>query len=198
MKNQLQSINKLTNEFSKLPGVGGKTAARFTYHVINMPFEDAKRFAESILEIKNKIELCPTCGNFVEKNEKCVFCTTRKQNLVCVVAEPKDVFSIEKVRSFDGTYHVLHGTINPILGKGPNDIRIKELVSRVAKGGVDEVILATNPDIEGEATALYIAKILKPFGVKTSRIAQGVALGSDIEFADEVTLSKAIDDRKEI
>lgn len=198
MSKEIEPIARLVNEFSKLPGVGGKTAQRFAYHIIKSDRQVAENFAQALLGAKDKVEFCPKCGFFVEAGHACSYCTTRKQNVVCVVAEPKDLLAIEKVHGFSGAYHVLHGVISPLAGKGPKDIRVKELLARVASDGVEEVILATNPDIEGEATAMYIAKLLKPLGVKTSRIAQGVQMGSDIEFADSATLQKALENRKEI
>lgn len=197
MKNQIETISKLIGNFSKLPGVGNKTAARYAYHIINMSDADAKNFAESILDVKEKVKFCSICGNYADE-DPCPNCKDKKHEIICVVAEPKDVFVIEKVKSLNCGYHVLHGTINPLAGKGPNDIRIKELLTRISNEGTKEVIMATNPDVEGEATAMYIAKLLKPLGIKTTRLAQGIAMGSDLEFADEITLGRAIEDRKEI
>ena len=195
--NKIESIARLTNEFSKLPGVGKKTAERYAYYVIKLNMEDAQNFADAIVNCKSKIKFCEVCGNFTESSP-CHNCMTKSHDTICVVKEPKDVSVIEKAHVYSGAFHVLHGTINPIQGVGPNDIRIKELLSRLNNENIKEVIIATNPDVEGEATALYIAKLLKPLGIKTTRIAQGVAMGSDLQFADEVTLSKAISDRKEI
>lgn len=195
---QIESIARLTNEFSKLPGVGGKTAARFAHYIIESDSEVAQNFAAALLDVKDKVQICPKCGFFVEKGRNCAFCTNRNQQTICVVADPKDVLAIENARGFSGAYHVLHGVISPLAGKGPNDIKIKELLNRVQNDNVQEVILATNPDIEGEATAMYIAKLLKPLGVKCTRIAQGVQMGANIEFADSVTLSKALENRQEI
>lgn len=194
---EIESVNKLANEFSKLPGVGKKTALRYAYYVINLPREGAETFANSIIEVKDKVQFCEECGNYTEKTP-CAICSNRNKDTICVVKEPKDVAAMEKAKNFKGVYHVLHGTLNPILHIGPNDIRIKELLERVNVNDVKEVIMATNPDVEGDATALYIAKLLKPLGVKVSRLAQGIATGSELEFADEVTLSRALDDRKEI
>lgn len=195
--NKIESIARLVNEFSKLPGVGKKTAERYAYYVIKLNTEEAQSFAYAIVNCKNKIKFCEICGNFTETNP-CDNCKKNVSDTICVVKEPKDVAVIEKANVYSGAFHVLHGTINPMQGVGPNDIRIKELLSRVNNNDVKEVIMATNPDVEGEATALYIAKLLKPLGIKVSRIAQGVAMGSDLQFADSVTLSKAISDRKEI
>ena len=194
---KIESIARLVNEFSKLPGVGKKTAERYAYYVIKLKTEEAQEFADSIINCKNKVKLCEICGNFTE-NTPCDNCKSKEYSTICVVKEPKDVSVIEKANVYSGAFHVLHGTINPLQGVGPNDIRIKELLDRVNNNNIQEVIIATNPDVEGEATALYLARLLKPLGIKVTRIAQGVAMGSDLQFADSVTLSKAITDRKEI
>ncbi|MBO5045651.1 MAG: recombination protein RecR [Clostridia bacterium] len=193
----IEPIGRLMNEFSKLPGVGKKTAQRYAYRVINMSEAEARAFAEAIVDVKKKVRYCSVCGNFTEK-EVCGICATRSKNVICVVKEPKDVIALEKLREFKGVYHVLHGVIDPMNGVFPNDIRIKELLSRIAEGGVEEVIMATNPDVEGEATAMYVAKLLKPLGVKVTRIAHGVPIGSELEYTDEVTLSRALLDRKQM
>lgn len=195
--NQIEPIAKLINEFSKLPSVGRKSAERFAYHIIRSSEESAKNFAESILECKAKIKFCECCGNYTDQSP-CKICETRSGKTICVVKEPKDTMAIERTGSFKGQYHVLHGTINPLSGIGPNDIRIKELLTRIEEQLTEEVIIATNPDVEGEATAMYIAKLLKPLGVRVTRIAQGIQMGTELEFADEVTLSKALSDRKEM
>ena len=195
--NKIESIARLVNEFSKLPGVGKKTAERYAYYIIKLNTEEAQAFSDAITNCKNKIKFCDICGNFTE-TKPCENCTKKTYDTICLVKEQKDVSVIEKANVYSGAFHVLHGTINPMQGVGPNDIRIKELLARVNNNDVKEVIMATNPDVEGEATALYIAKLLKPLGIKVSRIAQGVAMGSDLQFADSVTLSKAISDRKEI
>ena len=197
MKQTFDSMDKLINAFTFLPGVGAKTAARYAYSIIDMPQSDVEFFANAMVETKAKVKYCSVCGNFTER-DVCDICSTRKSNIICVVKEPKDVIAIEKSKNYNGLYHVLHGTINPLEGKGPNDIRIKELVARVNQGAITEIIMATNPDVEGEVTASYIAKILKPLGVKVTRIAQGIQMGSDLQYADEVTLTKAIQDRKEM
>ena len=194
---EIESVNKLANEFSKLPGVGKKTAQRYAYYVVSLPEEGAKTFADAICDVKKKVVMCQECGNFTEVSP-CAICRTRNHETICVVSEPKDVLAIEKAHAFNGVYHCLHGTINPMLHVGPNDLKIKELLERVNKDSVKEVIVATNPDVSGDATALYLAKLLKPLGVKVSRIAQGVSMGSELEYADEVTLSRALEDRKEI
>ncbi len=189
------SIQKLINRFCSLPGVGKKTAQRYAYAVVNMSEEDATEFAKSIEEVRSTIKFCSVCGNLTD-SDICEICRTRSHKVICVVAEPKDVVSLERVAGRTFVYHVLGGTLNPLEGKGPDDIRVKELLSRL--DGVEEVIMATNPDVEGEATAVYIARLLKPMGVKVTRIAQGVSMGSEIEYADEVTLSRALSSRTEI
>ncbi|MCM1546324.1 MAG: recombination mediator RecR [Clostridiales bacterium] len=192
----IEPIGRLINQFTKLPGVGKKTAQRYAYKIIDMSPEDAKQFAESILDCKKKVRYCSVCGNFSEE-ETCDICKRRDHGVICVVKEPKDVIALEKLREFKGVYHVLHGVISPMDGIGPNDIRIKELLARVG-GGVSEVIIATNPDVEGDATAMYIAKLLKPLGVTVTRIAHGIPIGGEIEYTDEVTLSRAFIERKQI
>ncbi len=192
----IEPIGRLINQFSKLPGVGKKTAQRYAYKVISMSDAEAAEFAESILNCKRKVRYCKTCGNFTEDDE-CAICRTRQSSTICVVKEPKDVIAMEKLHEFKGVYHVLHGVISPMDGVGPNDIRIKELLARV-NGSVEEVIMATNPDVEGEATAMYIAKLLKPFGVNVTRLAHGIPVGGELEYTDEVTLSRALSERKSI
>ena len=195
--NQIESLEKLINYFSNLPGVGAKTAQRYAYFILNKDKDYVKGFAEALVDANTNIHYCKVCGNFTDK-EVCDICSTRPNNIICVVKEPKDVLAIEKVKEFKGQYHILHGTLSPLDNRGPDDIRIKELLQRVQAGGVEEVIMATNPDVEGEATAMYISKLLKPFGIKITRLSQGVSMGSDIEYADEVTLARALEDRKEI
>ncbi len=190
----IEPIGRLMNEFSKLPGVGKKTAQRYAYRIIDMSEGEARAFADAIVNAKRKVHYCKVCGNFTEE-DVCDVCKTRDKSIVCVVKEPKDVIALEKLHEFKGVYHVLHGVIDPMNGVSPNDIRIKELLARVNGGDVKEVIMATNPDVEGEATAMYIAKILKPLGVKVTRIAHGVPIGSELEYTDEVTLSRALLDR---
>lgn len=197
MKDNIESMEKLINAFTYLPGVGRKTAERYAYSIISLPNDDVNFFADSLKEVKQKVKFCKVCGNFTD-DEVCEICKNRKSDIICVVKEPKDVLAIEKAKNYNGLYHVLHGTINPLEGKGPNDIRIKELVERVSSGKIREVIIATNPDVEGEVTASYIAQILKPLNIKVTRIAQGISMGSALQYADEVTLSKAIADRKEM
>ncbi len=193
----IEPIGRLMNEFSKLPGVGKKTAQRYAYKVVGMSESEARAFADAIINVKRKVRFCRVCGNFTE-NDVCDICLTRDKSQICVVKEPKDVVALEKLHEYKGVYHVLHGVIDPMNGVSPNDIRIKELLERVGEGGVKEVIMATNPDVEGEATAMYIAKLLKPLGVTVTRLARGVPIGSELEYADEVTLSRALIERKQI
>ncbi len=192
----VEPIAKLINEFSKLPGVGRRSAQRYAYHVIAMSDAEAETFAKAILEVKEKIHYCSVCGNFTDV-DPCPVCAGRKSSQICVVKEPKDVTALEKAQTYRGTYHVLHGTLNPMEGIGPEDIRIRELLARVNQGGVDEVILALAADVEGDATSMYLARLLKPF-VKVTRIARGIPNGSELEYADEVTLSRAMEDRREL
>ena len=190
----IEPIGKLINEFSKLPGVGKKTAQRYAYKIINMPESEARAFADAILGVKRKVKYCKVCGNFTEE-ETCGICRTRDHSLICVVKEPKDVLAIEKLHEFRGVYHVLHGVIDPLSGVGPNDIRIRELLARISAGDVKEVIVATNPDVSGDATAMYIAKLIKPFDIPVTRLAHGIPIGSEIEYTDEVTLARAFVER---
>ena len=194
MKNVPQPIAALAAAFSRLPGVGGKTALRYAYSFVDMTRGDAEAFAAAIAAVKDEVILCKTCGNLTDRDE-CGICASRDKSVICVVAYPRDLLAIEKA-GYRGVYHVLHGTLSPMDGRGPGEIRIKELLSRII--GVKEVIMATNPDVEGEATAMYIARLLRPMGVKVSRIAQGISMGSDIEYADEVTLTRALEARVEI
>ena len=191
----IEPIGRLINEFSKLPGVGKKTAQRYAYKIIGMTDTEAQEFASAVLNAKKKVRYCRICGNFTE-NDVCDICARRDGKVICVVKEPKDVIAFEKLHEFKGVYHVLHGVINPMEGVGPNDIRIRELLARIGEGGVEEVILATNPDVEGDATALYIAKLVKPLGVQVTRLSRGIPVGSEIEYADDVTLSRAFIERK--
>ena len=192
----IEPIGRLINQFSKLPGVGKKTAQRYAYKVIGMSEAEAREFAESIVNCKRKVKYCKVCGNFTE-DEVCDICKRRQSSVICVVKEPKDVIAMEKLREFKGVYHVLHGVISPMDGIGPNDIRVKELLSRM-DGNVTEVIMATNPDVEGEATAMYIAGLLKPLGINVTRLAHGIPVGGELEYTDEVTLSRALSERKRI
>lgn len=198
MSNVIEPMEMLTNELSKLPGVGKKTAQRYAYHIINTNEEQVKLLAQTIVEAKMKIHYCKRCGNFTDK-ELCDNCS--KPNLepiICVVKEPKDVVALESVSDFKGSFHVLHGVISPLDNKGPNDINLRSLLDRVKEENIKEVILATNPDVEGEATAMYIASLLKTLGIKVTRLAQGISMGSELEYADVVTLNKAIDNRTEM
>ena len=195
MKVYIEPIGRLINEFSKLPGVGMKTAQRYAYKIVNMEKAEAEAFADAIINVKKNVKYCKICGNFSE-DDICDVCKNRSADIICVVKEPKDVIAIEKLNEFNGVYHVLHGTISPLDGIGPNDINIKGLLERIGNGGVKEVILATNPDVEGEATAMYITNLIKPLGIKVSRIAHGIPVGTDLEYADEVSLARAFVDRK--
>lgn len=196
MSNIIESMERLVNELSKLPSCGKKTAQRYAYYLINADNETVENLREAILDAKQKIHYCAKCGNFTDK-ELCDNCTkVNVDPVICVVKEPKDVTALEKVMQFNGTYHVLHGVISPLENKGPNDINLKSLLARVSEENIQEVIIATNPDVEGEATAMYIANLLKPLGIKVSRIAQGISIGSELEFADAITLGKAIENRR--
>lgn len=192
------AIEKLIEEFAKLPSIGKKSAQRLTLHILNLPENEVKEFAAALVQARGTIKYCSVCGNFTEA-DPCAICgnPSRDQSIICVVEQPKDIMTIERVKEYNGVYHVLHGNLSPMQGRGPQDIRIRELVSRM-KEEVKEVILATNPNVEGEATAMYISKILKPLEVKVTRIASGIPVGGDLEYADEVTLSKALEGRKEI
>lgn len=192
------SISRLIDEFSRLPGVGSKTAQRLAFHVLNMDVKQAENLADAIIEAKRNIKYCSVCGNYTD-SELCSICSNeaRNKDVICVVQDPRDVMAMEKTREFKGLYHVLHGAISPLNGIGPDDIRIKELLERI-DSNTSEVIVATNPNVEGEATAMYISRLLKPLGVKTTRIAHGIPVGGDLEYADEVTLSKALEGRREI
>ena len=192
----VKPIMRLVNEFSKLPGVGKRTATRYAYKVIEMTDGDVEALISAIRDVKENVHYCEACGNFTE-NDLCEICTTRYENVICVVKDPKDVATIEKMQTYRGVYHVLHGTINPLANISPNDITIRELLGRI-KDTTEEVIIALSPDVEGDATSMYISRLLKPMGVKVTRLAQGISIGQDIEFADEVTLAKAMIDRKEI
>lgn len=191
----IEPIEQLIAAFSKLPSVGRKTAERYAYSIINTDKEDVKNFAEAMLSVKEKVHFCSKCGNYTDL-EVCELCQSRDNSTICVVKEPKDVRALEKIKEYKGVYHVLHGTINPLQGVGINDIRIKELLERL--DGVHEIILALNPDVEGEATAMYIARLIKPLGIKVTKLAHGIPIGADIEYTDENTLAQALVDRREI
>ncbi|MCI0455265.1 MAG: recombination mediator RecR [Candidatus Dadabacteria bacterium] len=192
-------ISRLIDSLSKLPGIGEKSATRLAFHILKLPIQYAESLAKSITDVKSKVTLCPMCYSFTEE-ALCDICKDeeRDDSIVCVVEEPVDLVAIERSGEFKGKYHVLHGVISPIDGIGPEELRIKELLSRLGGGRVKEVIAATNTNVEGEATALYLAKIIKPFGIEVSRIAHGIPVGGDIEYIDEITLSKALRDRKRI
>ncbi len=192
----IEPIGRLINQFTKLPGVGKKTAQRYAYKIISMSQAEAAEFTAAITEAKRRVRYCTVCGNFTEE-DVCEICRRRDKSVICVVKEPRDVIALEKLHEYRGVYHVLHGVINPMEGVGPNDIRIKELLARIDEG-VKEVIMATNPDVEGEATAMYIARLLKPLGVNVTRIAHGIPVGGELEYTDEVTLSRALIERKSI
>ncbi len=193
------ALERLTEQFAKLPGIGGKTAQRLAFHLLSLPQEEAQEFAETILEAKRTVHLCPMCQNLTDQ-DICPICDdeTRDHGLICVVADPKDVVAMERAREFRGVYHVLHGVISPLNHVGPDDIRVRELLERVGKGGVREVIMATNPDTEGEATAMYISRLLRPLEVRVTRLAYGIPVGGQLEYADEVTLLRALEGRQDI
>ena len=196
---EVEAIAKLTNQLSKLPGIGRKTAQRLAYHIVGMDEERVRELAVAIFEGKKKVHLCPVCGNYTD-GEKCPICAdgSRRRDIVCVVRDPRDVNAFERMRDYNGLYHVLHGVISPMDGVGPDDIRIRELLSRLAEGEIQEVVLATNPDVEGEATAAYISPLIKPMGIRVTRIAHGVPVGGELEYTDEVTLSRAFQGRREV
>jgi len=190
---------RLINEFKRLPGIGQKSAQRLAFHVLRVSRDDAEHLAQSILDVKDKLGLCAVCNN-ISDSDLCPFCrdSTRDPKVVCVVEEPHSIIGIETTRQFEGRYHVLHGALSPLRGVGPDVLRIKGLVERIGQGEIQEVIIATNPTVEGEATAVYLARLLKPLGVKVTRIGMGIPVGSDLEFADEVTISKAMEGRREM
>jgi len=194
-----EPMARLIEELKKLPGVGGKTAQRYAFHILRSTDEDAEQLADSIRQLKASLHLCSVCNNITDV-DPCVYCSnpTRNQRLICVVEEPTNIAAIEKTGHYSGAYHVLHGALSPLHGVGPDQLRIASLERRVVSGSIDELILATNPTVEGEATATYISRLLKPSGIRITRIATGVPAGSDIEYADEVTMQKAIEGRREI
>ena len=193
------ALQELADQFARLPGIGGKTAQRLAFHVLELPLEDAQEFADAILEAKRSVHCCPVCQNLTDR-EICPVCDddSRDKSVICVVAEPKDVIAMERSREFQGVYHVLHGVISPLNHVTQDDLKIRELLQRVSDGGVREVIMATNPDTEGEATAMYLSRLLRPMEVKVTRLAYGVPVGSQLEYADEVTLSRALEGRQEM
>ncbi|WP_314923811.1 recombination mediator RecR [Mogibacterium diversum] len=200
MRQYPKPLNKLINELSKLPGIGGKTAQRLAFHILALEESEATALANSIVNAKRSLHYCSVCGNLTD-TDPCEICSdeSRDRTKVCVVETPQDVIAMERIREFKGLYHVLHGAISPVEGIGPNDINLKSLITRLQQHNeIDEIIVATNPNIEGEATAMYIARLLKPSGIKVTRIAHGIPVGGDLEYADEVTLLKAMEGRREI
>ena len=199
MKTFPAALERLSEQFARLPGIGSKTAQRLAFQVLSMPQEQAQEFADAILDAKRTVHTCPVCQNLTDQ-ELCGICadSTRDHTTICVVAEPRDVIAMERSREYTGVYHVLHGVISPLNHVTQNDIRIKELLKRVSEGGVKEIIMATNPDTEGEATAMYISRLLRPMEVRVTRLAYGVPAGSQLEYADEVTLSRALEGRQEM
>ena len=193
------SIEKLIEAFEKLPSIGSKTAARLAFYILNSSEEETKEFVNSILEAKKNLKYCSICYN-ISDTDPCMICANkgRDKSIICVVEDVKDIVAMEKTHEFKGVYHVLHGSISPMNGVGPDDIKIKELLSRLMEGYVKEIILATNPRVEGEATAMYLSKLIKPLGVKFTRIAHGIPVGGDLEYTDEITLSKALEGRREL
>lgn len=194
------AMERLTEQFKKLPGIGAKSAQRLAFHVLSLSREDAAAFAQSILDAKDKVHTCPVCQNLTEGEGPCALCSSfkRDRSTICVVAEPKDVIAMERGGEYNGLYHVLHGVISPMNRVGPDDLKIRPLLDRVSQGGVEEVIMATNPDTEGEATAMYLSRLLKPFDVKITRLAYGIPVGSHLEYADNATLMRALEGRQEI
>ena len=200
MRQYPRALNKLINELSKLPGIGGKTAQRLAFHILSLSEREAEALAEAIVSAKKNLRYCSECGNLTDQ-DKCLICSdaTRDRSVICVVETPQDVVAMERIREYRGLYHVLHGAISPAEGIGPNDINLKSLITRLqASDEVKEVIMATNSNIEGEATAMYISRLLKPAGIKVTRIAHGIPVGGDLEYADEVTLLKAMEARREL
>ena len=192
-------LENLVEQFAKLPGVGGKSAQRMAFYVLGLPLQEAQAFADAIIEAKKGVTLCPVCQNLTSGG-LCPICASpkRDESTICVVADPRDVIALERSREYNGRYHVLHGVLSPMNHVGPDDLQIKSLVDRVAAGGIEEVIMATNPDTEGEATALYLSRLLKPFGVKVTRLAYGIPVGGHLEFADDATLMRALEGRQEL
>ena len=193
------ALQNLADQFARLPGIGGKTAQRLAFYVLSLPMDEAEEFADAIVEAKKSVHTCPCCQNLTDQ-ELCPICDdeSRDRGVICVVAEPRDVIAMERAREFRGVYHVLHGVISPLNHVSQDDIKIKELLHRVSQGGVREVIMATNPDTEGEATAMYLSRLLRPFSVKVTRLAYGIPVGSHLEYADDATLMRALEGRREI
>jgi recombination protein RecR len=199
MTSYAEPIERLINELTRLPGIGRKTAARLAFHILRIPKREAHELARGIIDVKEKIQLCSVCFNLTDRNP-CRICndSRRSDEVICVVEEPNDLMAIEGAGDFNGKYHVLHGTLSPLEGVGPEDIKAKELMERLGSGKVKEVIMATNPNVEGDATALYLTKLIKPLGVRVTRIAYGIPMGGDIEYTDGATLGKALEGRREI
>jgi len=199
MSGMIEPIARMINQLSKLPGIGQKTAQRLAYHIISLPEDQVRDLAVSIFNGKKQVKFCSLCGNYAT-DDPCDMCRDedRQNGQICVVKDPRDVAAMERMREYEGRYHVLHGVISPMQGIGPDAIRIRELMARLGKEDVSEVILATNPDVEGEATASYIARLIKPMGIKVTRIAHGIPVGADLEYTDEVTLSRAFSGRSEL
>ena len=200
MRQYPRPLNKLINELSKLPGIGGKTAQRLAFHILSLTDQEAESLATAIVGAKKALHYCSVCGNLTDQ-DPCLICSDaeRDPSVICVVETPQDVMAMERIREYNGLYHVLHGAISPVEGIGPNDINLKSLITRLqADDRVKEIIIATNPNIEGEATAMYISRLIKPSGIKVTRIAHGIPVGGDLEYADEVTLLKAIEGRREL
>jgi recombination protein RecR len=192
-------LGKLIEQLQRLPGIGSKSAQRLAFHILKTPREDVERLADAMRNVKDRVTYCSTCGNITDV-DPCYYCTesSRDHRIICVVEQPENVTAVEKTRDFKGLYHVLMGALSPLQGVGPDDLKIKQLLTRVGRGSVSEVILATNPNVEGEATAIYLAKLLKPLGVRVTRIAMGVPVGSDLDYADEVTMQRAMEGRREL
>jgi len=192
-------LGKLIEQFQRLPGIGSKSAQRLAFHILKTPREEVERLADAMRDVKDRVTYCSTCSNITDV-DPCYYCTesSRDHRIICVVEQPENVTAVEKTRDFKGLYHVLMGALSPLQGVGPDDLKIKQLLTRVGRGSVGEVILATNPNVEGEATAIYLAKLLKPLGVRVTRIAMGVPVGSDLDYADEVTMQRAMEGRREL
>jgi len=194
-----EPLARLIQEFKRLPGVGQKSAQRLAFHVLRSSRDDAMRFSQAVVDVKEKLGLCSLCHN-ISEGEFCPYCNdpNREQSSICIVEEPHNILPIETTRAFHGVYHVLHGSISPLRGIGPEQLKIKTLLDRISAGHAQEIILATNPNVEGEATAVYLARLLKPLGLRVTRIAMGIPVGSDLEYADEVTMSKSLENRREL
>lgn len=194
-----EPLERLIAEFRRLPGIGQKSAQRLAFHVMRSPRENALRLSQALIDVKDNLTLCKFCNN-ISSSELCVFCSDQRRNqkTICVVEDPHNIIPIETTRSFDGLYHVLHGAISPLRGVGPEQLKIKSLLERLSDAGIEEIILATNPTVEGEATAAYLSRLLKPLGLRVTRIAMGIPVGSDLDFADEVTMLKSLENRREV